>query len=214
VAALPTSIFPDISGSPMSKPDPNEGAPHAPEPTQVDAEHGAIPETGFLGRAIDAFGIVFAIGIIASALILLNEVVLRYGFDSPTIWAHETTIFLCAMAFVYGGLYCVVRNSHIRVVLIYDLVTGRAKRILDAVISLVCLFAAGFFAWAAFGMVTKAVIRPGGGIHFETSGSAWDPIFPALLKIFLFVVLCLMVVQFLIMAVRYLRGTPSKGAAK
>lgn len=178
----------------------------ATEATPERREHGAIAETGLLGRAIDAVGVIFALGIIASALILLNEVVLRYGFDSPTIWAHETTIFLCAMAFVYGGLYCVVRNSHIRVVLIYDMVTGRAKRILDAVISLICLFAAAFFAWAAYGMVIKAVFRPGGEIHFETSGSAWDPPFPAWLKIFLFTVLCLMVVQFIIMAVNYLRG--------
>ncbi|MPQ92545.1 TRAP transporter small permease subunit [Thioclava sp. JE_KL1] len=188
--------------------------PHTPEPVQNEDEAATIPEAGILGRAINAVGIVFALGIIASALILLNEVVLRYGFDSPTIWAHETTIFLCAMAFVYGGLYCVVRNSHIRVVLIYDMVTGRAKRILDAIISLICLFAAGFFAWAAYGMVMKATFRPGGDVHFETSGSAWDPPFPAYLKIFLLVVLCLMVVQFIIMAVNYLRGAFASEAGK
>ncbi|OOY26254.1 C4-dicarboxylate ABC transporter permease [Thioclava sediminum] len=181
---------------------------------QNEDEAATIPEAGILGRAINAVGIVFALGIIASALILLNEVVLRYGFDSPTIWAHETTIFLCAMAFVYGGLYCVVRNSHIRVVLIYDMVTGRAKRILDAIISLICLFAAGFFAWAAYGMVMKAIFRPGGEVHFETSGSAWDPPFPAYLKIFLLVVLCLMVVQFIVMAVNYLRGAFASEAGK
>ncbi len=45
---------------------------------------------------------------------------LRYFFNSPTIWAHETTTFLCGIAFVYGGLYCAARDSHIRVVLIYD----------------------------------------------------------------------------------------------
>ncbi|OWY17832.1 C4-dicarboxylate ABC transporter permease [Thioclava sp. JM3] len=188
--------------------------PHTPEPVQSEDEAATIAEAGILGRAINAVGIVFAIGIIASALILLNEVVLRYGFNSPTIWAHETTIFLCAMAFVYGGLYCVVRNSHIRVVLIYDLVSGRAKRILDAIISLICLFAAGFFAWAAYGMVIKATMRPGGGVHFETSGSAWDPPFPAYLKIFLLVVLGLMVVQFVIMAVNYLRAAFASEAGK
>ena len=66
---------------------------------------GAIPEAGPLGRWIDRGGIVFAIGITASMLILIQEVVLRYGFNSPTIWAHETTVFLCATAFVYGGQF-------------------------------------------------------------------------------------------------------------
>ena len=105
---------------------------------------------------------------------------LRYGFDSPTIWAHETTIFLCAMAFTYGGLYCSARNSHIRVVLLYDLAKGRTKRVLDAIISVICLIASAFFAWAAWTMVQKSIFRPDGSIHLETSGSAWDPPFPRL----------------------------------
>ncbi|TMV64448.1 TRAP transporter small permease [Thioclava sp. BHET1] len=197
----------------MPDPDTPSGAPGAedtslpaPEPTQAEREHGAIPEAGWLGRAINGAGLLFALGIIASALILLNEVVLRYGLDSPTIWAHETTIFLCAMAFTYGGLYCSARNSHIRVVLLYDLATGRTKRVLDTIISVICLIASAFFAWAAWTMVQKSLFRPDGSIHLETSGSAWDPPFPAYLKMFLFAVLCLMTLQFLILAINYLRG--------
>lgn len=81
---------------------------------------GAVPEAGALGRLIDKVGYVFAIGIVLAALILLLEVFLRYVLNSPTIWAHETTVFLCGAAFVFGGLYCTARNTHIRVVLLYD----------------------------------------------------------------------------------------------
>ncbi len=176
------------------------------KPTRAGREQGAIPEAGLPGRAINATGILFALGIIASALILLNEVVLRYGFDSPTIWAHETTIFLCAMAFTYGGLYSSARNSHIRVVLLYDLARGRTKRVLDTIISVICLIASAFFASAAWTMVQKSLFRPDGSIHLETSGSAWDPPFPACLKMFLFATLCLMTLQFLVLAINYLRG--------
>lgn len=166
----------------------------------------AIPEAGLLGRLIDRGGIIFAIGIVAAMLVLIQEVVLRYVFNAPTIWAHETTVFLCATAFVYGGLYCTVRDAHIRVVLLYDLAQGRARRVLDTVISLVCMVASGFFAWAAWLMVRRAIFRPDGSIRFETSGSAWNPPFPAYLKLFLLMVLTLMTLQFLILMVSHARA--------
>lgn len=166
----------------------------------------AIPEAGLLGRLVDRGGVVFSVGIVLAMLILIQEVILRYVFNAPTIWAHETTIFLCAIAFVYGGLYCTTRDSHIRVVLLYDLARGRVRRLLDAAISLICMIASGFFAWAAWLMVRRAIFRPDGSIRFETSGSAWNPPFPALLKLFLLAILALMALQFLILAVNHIRA--------
>lgn len=166
----------------------------------------AIPESGLLGRLIDRGGIVFAIGIVAAMVILIQEVILRYLFNAPTIWAHETTVFLCAIAFVYGGLYCTARNAHIRVVLLYDLARGRARHVLDIVISVICMVATAFFAWAAWLMVQRAVLRPDGSLHLETSGSAWDPAYPALLKLFLLAVLGLMAIQFLVLSVNHARA--------
>lgn len=177
------------------------------EPVTEPRDEGSpLPEAGALGRAIDRVGIVFAIGIVLAMLILIQEIVLRYVFNAPTIWAHETTVFLCACAFVYGGLYCTARDSHIRVVILYDLAKGRVRRALDVAISLVCLFASGFFAWAAWQMVKRAIFRPDGSVVLETSGSAWDPAYPAYLKIFLLAVLAVMAVQFLVLAVNYLRA--------
>lgn len=167
---------------------------------------GAVAEAGWLGRLIDRGGVVVAIGIVLAMLILIQEVFLRYVLNAPTIWAHESTIFLCAIAFVYGGLYCTARNSHIRVVMLYDLARGRVRRVLDVIISVVCAVSAGFFAWAAWLMVQRAVFAPGGRFRLETSGSAWNPPTPALLKVVLLAVLVVMAVQFLILAWNYARG--------
>ena len=99
------------------------------------ADQGAIPEAGLLGRIIDKISVVFAISLIVSMLILINEIVMRYVFNAPTSWAHETTIFIVGMAFIFGGLYCVARNQHIRVVLVYDYVPASIRRVLDVFIS-------------------------------------------------------------------------------
>lgn len=191
--------------------------PHSPDtdhpdtlvlPTVVEFDRDgrtAVAEAGWLGRLIDRGGIIFSVGIVCSMLILIQEIILRYVFGAPTIWAHETTVFLCALAFIYGGLYCTARDQHIRVVLVYDHVKGRARRVLDVAISLVSMVASLFFAWAAWIMVKRAIYRPDGSMHFETSGSAWDPTYPAWLKLFLLATLSVMAVQFLILAWNHAR---------
>ncbi|MCB1882848.1 MAG: TRAP transporter small permease [Geminicoccaceae bacterium] len=164
------------------------------------------PEAGAMGRIVDKCGYVFALGIVVAAAILLMEVFLRYFLNSPTIWAHETTVFLCAAAFVFGGLYCTCRNSHIRVVLVYDHLPPKARRVADIGISLVSAVAAAFFAYASYHMVKRAVITPAGTVRLETTGSAWSPPTPAFIKIFILFIMVLLVVQFLILAVNYARG--------
>lgn len=170
-----------------------------------EGEGQLAPESGLMGRLVDRAAYLFAAGIVLSAGILLMEVFLRYVLNRPTIWAHETTVFLCGLAFTFGGLYCTSRNSHIRVVLIYDSLSGRVRRLFDVVISAICAIASAFFAYASWHMVTRAVWAPSGEIRLETTGSAWSPPTPALIKIFIFVVMVLLVLQFLILAVNYAR---------
>lgn len=166
----------------------------------------AIPQAGRLGRWIDKAGIVPAIGIVIAAGILLNEVVLRYVLNAPTIWAHETSIFLCGVAFVYGGLYCAARDRHIRVVLLYDVLPSHWRRRFDVAISVVCAIAAAFFTWATWLMVERAAFRPDGTFRLETSGSAWDPVFPGVMKIFLMATMAAITLQFLVLAWNHARG--------
>jgi C4-dicarboxylate transporter, DctQ subunit len=119
-------------------------------------------------------------------------------------------VFLCAISFIYGGLLCTARDRHIRVVLIYDILSPTARRVADILISAICGISAAAFAWAAWQMVKRAAWRPDGSFHLETSGSAWNPAYPGILKILLMVALAIMALQFAILAINYARGR--KGA--
>ncbi|WP_420002639.1 TRAP transporter small permease subunit [Arenibacterium sp. LLYu02] len=154
------------------------------------------PEAGRLGRAITQGSLVFAVAALASVAILGTEVVLRYLFNRPTLWAHETVIFLNACIFVYGGLFATARDSHIRVVLLYGLLSVRWRRRLDLLIYGICGLSCLVFAWATKQMVARALFAPDGTLRVERSGSAWNPPTPGLLKLFLLVVLLAMAVQF------------------
>lgn len=175
----------------------------------VKFDKGAVAQSGFLGKIIQSLGVVFAFGILISAFILVIEVFLRYVLNAPTIWAHETVIFINASAFVFGGLYAVARDGHIRVVLLYDLMGKNLKRIANIIISLVCMVSVAMFSWAAWLIVVRAAWTPQGDFRLETSGSAWNPPTPGLLKIFLFLMLAVMTVQFLILSINYFRRPSS-----
>lgn len=169
-------------------------------------------EAGMFGKVMNQLGNIFAIGFLISMAVLIYEIIMRHVFNAPTIWAHETSTFICGMGFVFGGLFCASRNKHIRVVLIYDMVGPRARRVLDIIISLICAASTAFFAYAAWLMVQRAAFSPDGSIRLETSGTAWNPPFPAILKIFLLVVMIALTVQFLLLAFNYLRGKTSSAA--
>lgn len=162
-------------------------------------------KSGRLGRVICQISGLFALFILLSAAILNVEVALRYLFNSPTIWAHETVIFITAVTFLFGGLFCISTNKHIRVVIFYDKLSGRVKRTFDIAISIGCAFTTALFAYAAWSVVERAFWNPGGDFRIESSGSAWNPPTPGLLKGFLFAALIAMSVQLLVLAYNYLR---------
>lgn len=180
--------------------------PETPPPHPLPTDPDAVPaEAGLLGRLINGISSLFAFGFVLSMSVLILEIFMRHLFDAPTLWAHETTTFICATGFIFGGLYCAVRNKHIRVVPIYDAVPPHIRRWFDICIYFVCAISTGFFSYAAWLMVQRSIFAPDGTVRFETSGSAWNPPAPALLKLFLLAVLCIMTIQFLVFCVSHLR---------
>lgn len=139
------------------------------------------------------------------ALIGCYEVARRYIFNAPTFWVHETATFLGASLFIFGGLYALATDKHVRVVLIYDAVSERARCWLRLLHHLLGLAFSSMMIYAATTMARKAVFAPWGEIRLETSGSAWNPPFPALLKVMLLLAVVVLTVQFLLHLVRDLR---------
>ena len=111
-------------------------------------------------------------------LVIAYETTLRYAFNAPTRWAHETTIFLCAIAFIIGGAYAHYYRKHVSVDMFYNRCSPRGRAILDLItFPFFCLFL-GILLWGGADRAWGAVMLG------ETSGSPWDPpIYPILLMI-------------------------------
>lgn len=159
----------------------------------------------FLDRWVEKGGRWFSFLFLASGGAIVYEVVARYVFGAPTIWGHETTTLLCALCFAYGGSYCLARDSHIRIVVLYDRVSPRIRRWLDLFNTFTGLIWAGMLVYAASTLVQKSWFAPWGELRLETSGSAWNPPFPAYTKAFLMLALIVMTAQFLLRLIHYIR---------
>lgn len=180
-------------------------------------DHGVVlpdqdEDVGFtwLDRAIVWLGKKLSLVFAVIVLVSFYEIIRRYVFDAPTLWVHETVTFAGATLFIIGGLYALATDRHVRIVLIYDAVSPRVQRWLRVVHHLLGLAFSGMLLFASWSMTKGAVLAPWGDIRLETSGSAWNPPFPALLKVVILVAVATMTLQFVLHLIRDLRGKGDK----
>lgn len=151
-----------------------------------------------LDQAIAKISELFSLLFIFTVIISFYEVLSRYVFNSPTIWVHETASFIGGSLFVIGGAYALATDKHVRVVLIYDAVSQKTKHYLNIFHHLAGMLFSGLLVYAAYQMVANSWFTPWGELRLETSGTAWNPPFPALLKGLILFTVCLMFIQFVL----------------
>lgn len=129
------------------------------------------------------------IGVAAIVLVMFYEVVSRYVFEKPTLWANELSLWLAAFVFMLAGLYAMQQRSHIRIYIIYNIMPRWLQKLSD-VISVALIWAFTFcLVWGGY---TEAAQKWG---RMETFGTAWDPPIPATVKPAILIIICLVAIQ-------------------
>lgn len=83
-------------------------------------------------------------------LTLTYEVVSRYLFDKPTIWAFDFTYMLYGAHFMLAAAFTLHRQSHIRTDFLYRNWSPRTQGMVDAVLYLILFLPAiALFFWAS-----------------------------------------------------------------
>ena len=78
--------------------------------------------------------------IVILTFILVYEVILRYVFNAPTIWAFDFSYMLGGSFFTLGMGYTLLKNAHVRIDIISSRLSRRAQAIIDIVISVLLFF--------------------------------------------------------------------------
>lgn len=63
--------------------------------------------------------------------IMIWEIVMRYFFNRPSIWAYETSLFLYGGYIVLGGAYTLLVQGHVNVDVIWGRLSTRGRAIID-----------------------------------------------------------------------------------
>ncbi|MDX1781438.1 MAG: TRAP transporter small permease subunit [Thalassovita sp.] len=144
---------------------------------------------GFFDRVSVFFGRVTALLISILVFVMLFEVVLRYIFEKPTLWANELSLWMAGFIFLLAGLYAMQQRSHIRIFLLYDLFPRPLQKLADTVsVVLIWAFTVAMI-WGAYNEAKAKLLR------WETFGTAFDPPIPATLKSMVLIVITLVAIQ-------------------
>ncbi|MGB3555264.1 MAG: TRAP transporter small permease [Jannaschia sp.] len=144
---------------------------------------------GLFDRISVFIGRVTMLLIVILVSVMVYEVILRYVFEKPTLWANELSLWLAGFIFVLAGVYAMQQRSHIRIFLLYDLFPRWLQRVCDTISALLIVAFAFFLFYGAWGEARDKFLR------WETFGTAFDPPIPATLKPMILLVVVLVAVQ-------------------
>lgn len=132
--------------------------------------------TGWMDWLSLAISRICMILIAAVVGVMFYEVVLRYAFEAPTLWANELSLWLAGFVFLLSGLYAMQQRSHIRIYILYDMMPRTAQRACDVVSTVLIVLFAAALVYGGYGEAWAKLMR------WETFGTAFDPPIPATLK--------------------------------
>lgn len=121
--------------------------------------------------------------------VMIYEVVLRYLFEKPTLWANELSLWTAGILYLFAGLYAMRERAHIRVTIFYERFSLRVRRVLDVIAMLVVVVFAVLVVVGSWESVLGTVMR------WERFGTAWDPPLPATVKPLILIAAVLIAVQ-------------------
>jgi len=127
--------------------------------------------------------------IVTLVMVMFYEVVARYVFEKPTLWANEMSLWLAGAIFLFSGLYAMQQRSHIRIYLLYDMMPRNVQRLCDLFSTALIVGFAFVLLWGSYNEARDKFMR------WETFGTAFDPPIPATIKPLLIIFICLVAMQ-------------------
>ena len=96
-----------------------------------------------LADGIDAFidfvGRITAWSSLALALVMGTNVIMRYGFNTGSIWAQELEWHLMSPICLFGMSYALRHGEHVRVDVLYASFSQRTKHLVEVITALIAM---------------------------------------------------------------------------
>ena len=104
-----------------------------------------------------ALGTISGLGVLVMGLILTYEVVCRYFFNAPTIWAQETATYLYMWTMLAAASYTLQEGKHVAVDLLLERMPPRVRSMLEVATSAVGVAFCAIVSVQAYEMIAATV---------------------------------------------------------
>jgi TRAP-type mannitol/chloroaromatic compound transport system permease small subunit len=135
-------------------------------------------------------------GVPLLGFLILFEVIMRYGFNRPTIWVHDTSQFIFGAVYMLGGAYTLLLRGHVNMDMLYVRFSKRGKALADSVTGVLVLIFLSVLVWQSGRMAWESVIFD----EHLTQSVFEPPLYP--IKIIFFLGSILFLLQALVHLVR------------
>lgn len=123
----------------------------------------------FIDNLNDWIGRILAYGSFLMFILVLSEVVRRYFFNAPSVWANELTQLIFGAYVILSGGYILRWGGHVNVDIFYSTLSDRWKALLDIATSIVFFLFCGMLLKYGGELAWESLST------FEHSQSAWNP---------------------------------------
>jgi len=123
----------------------------------------------FIDRINEWVGKAVSYLVVPLTLIVVFEVVMRYVFDAPTLWAWDVNMYLGGLMTILGAGYAHLYKSHVSVEFLLEKWSPPKKVFLDLILSPLIILPLAILAWYGFEAAWQSV-----KIN-EHYSSLWEP---------------------------------------
>lgn len=116
----------------------------------------------------NASGVFVAFWTINAVVFYFYEVIMRYLFNMPTIWVHESSYLLFGMQYLMTGAFAMFHGSHVRVDILYVKLPPRGRVGMDILTSVIFFVFALAMVWTSWTFMWSSI-----GMN-ETSLETWQ----------------------------------------
>ncbi|MGA2466887.1 MAG: TRAP transporter large permease subunit [Thermodesulfobacteriota bacterium] len=152
---------------------------------------GGLKKVNLFDKLCNGFGLLSGILIVLNGLFCFYEVVMRYFFNSPTIWVMETTIYLVIASTFFALAYVLMEKAHVRVDSIINYLSPRTAVTLEVCTSALAILYCLVLCWQSTKMTYGA---------YQT----WE-VSPTLLKVPMFIPELFISLGSLLLTVQFIR---------
>ena len=99
----------------------------------------------FADQFVVWIGRAFAWSIFILTAAVMYEVIMRYFFNAPTLWAFDFTIQMYGAVIMMGGASAISTKSHVKADMYYNRLSEKGQAILDLIL-FICFYGPGVFA--------------------------------------------------------------------